>query len=80
MSFRHSRVTVSFAFAAIAVLLTTSYPEPLLAEAEGSAQSSGSVGLRDLIVLALQNEPGLVALRQNVPVEEARKRAASAVA
>ena len=28
-------------------------------------------------MLALQNEPGLVALRQNVPVEEARKRAAA---
>lgn len=77
MSLRHSRITLPFALAAIAVLLTTSHPEPLLAEGEGSAQSEGSVGLRDLIALALQNDPGLVALRQNIPVEEARKRAAA---
>lgn len=34
------------------------------------------MGLRDLIVLALQNDPALVALRSNISVEEARKRAA----
>lgn len=47
----------------------------LPADGEESAPA-GAVGLRELTVLALQNDPGLVALRHNIPVEEAKKRAA----
>ena len=61
---------------AISLALTVGFalflPRPIHAEPD----ESGSVGLRDLIVLALQNDPGLVALRNNIPVEVARKRAA----
>lgn len=73
MLFRHCRLVVYFAFT---IGNPFFYPESIRAEQNKSVQAIGSVGLRDLIVLALQNDPGLVALRNNIPVEEARKRAA----
>ena len=75
MSLRTSRLTkvVSLAFAA-GIFLFCCRPAP--AEPKKSGQPLRSIGLRDLIVLALQNDPGLVAMRNNISVEEARKRAA----
>ena len=69
MSFRHRWLAVSLA---LAVGIPLSHPRPIHA----GQDEKGSVGLRDLIVLALQNDPGLVALRSNIPVEVAKKRAA----
>lgn len=47
-----------------------------MAGSKDASQPVGEVGLRELIALALENDPELVALRLNVPVEEAKKRAA----
>lgn len=71
MSTRHRWFAV---YLALAVCL----PSPNLPAKPPTAADSatGPVGLRDLIVLALQNDPELVALRLNIPIEEARKRAA----
>jgi outer membrane protein TolC len=69
MSLQHRWLAISLA---LAVGFPFSLPGPTHAEPEGS----GAIGLRELIVLALQNDPGLVALRNNIPVEVARKRAA----
>lgn len=49
-------------------------PFSLPAEDRAPASAGGSVGLRELVRLALQNDPGLVSMRRNLSVEEARKR------
>ena len=69
MSLQHRWLAISLA---LTVGLPLSHPRPIHAEED----ESGTVGLRGLIVLALQNDAGLVALRNNIPVEVARKRAA----
>lgn len=76
MSLRQNRPVAVVAVLALAGGL--SGPGPALLRAEGSPNGppTGSVGLRELVELALRNDPGLVALRKNIPVEEARKRAA----
>ena len=71
MSTRHRWLAV---YLTLTVCLSFSiFPSKLPATA---VNAGGSVGLRELIELALQNDPELVALRLNLPVEEARKRAA----
>lgn len=75
MSSRHNREAVPralFAWLGFLSILFSGLPP---ADGEESAPA-GAVGLRELTVLALQNDPGLVALRHNIPVEEAKKRAA----
>lgn len=69
MSLQHRWLAISLA---LTVGFPLSHPRPIHAEDD----ESGAVGLRELVVLALQNDPGLVALRNNIPVEVARKRAA----
>ena len=61
---------------AILLALTVGFPLSPSRPARAEEDDGGTIGLRDLIVLALQNDPGLVALRSNIPVEVARKRAA----
>ncbi len=73
MSLRHSWLVV---FLSITAGNSLFLQVPINAEQSNSAQLTGSVGLRDLIALSLQNDPGLVALRRNIPVEVAAKRAA----
>jgi len=69
--FRSFRIVVPLATA-----MALACPRPIDAEEDDTVQPEGGVGLRELIELALQNDPGLIALRSNLPVEEARKRAA----
>lgn len=75
MSSRHNREAVPRALFAWLGFLSILFSGLLPADGEESAPA-GAVGLRELTVLALQNDPGLVALRHNIPVEEAKKRAA----
>jgi outer membrane protein TolC len=72
MSTRHRWLAVYLSFA---VSCPFSIPTGL-AGSNAPGQPSGEVGLRELIELALENDPTLTALRLNIPVEEARKRAA----
>ena len=75
MSSRHNREAVPRDLFAWLGFLSILFSGLLPAEGEESVPT-GAVGLRELTVLALQNDPGLVALRHNIPVEEAKKRAA----
>ena len=70
MSIRHRCLAVCLALTAIAFLSSNQ-----TTFAADSAQPSGEVGLRELIQLALKNDPKLVQLRSQIPVEEAKKRA-----
>lgn len=71
MSIRHRCLAVYLAFTvALPISIPHSYAGP-----NSQAQPVGEVGLRELVALALKNDPKLAALRSRVPVEEAKKRA-----
>ncbi|MGI9240021.1 MAG: TolC family protein [Verrucomicrobiales bacterium] len=71
MSTRHRWLAV---YLAVTVAFPCS-PHNAQAGSRDSDQPSGEVGLRELIDLALKTDPTLVALRLNIPVAEAEKRA-----
>jgi len=71
MSTRHRWLAVYLAVS-VALPISTS---PIQAGPNESGQPVGEVGLQELIELALKNDPKLAALRLNVPVAEAEKRA-----
>jgi outer membrane protein TolC len=64
----------SGAVASFCAVLTLSFSSPLLAGSGGSESDfSGPLGLKELIAIALKNNPDLVELRGEITIGEARK-------